>query len=126
MSKRKYRIIEEKYESVGLKSYTHVCRFYPQYKDENVECYILGQDENGKTIESEYQYFGKFKKCGLVGYQWKRDIFYDLLMAKDRIEIDIKEQTPLKLKETIIHEYPKQELIETIIHEYPKQNKYKL
>ena len=101
MSKRKYRIIEEKYE--------HVCHFYPQYRDENVAYYILGQDENGKIIESEYQYFGKFEDCGLVGKQWKRDMFYDLSMARHRIETDIKES--------------KQELIETIIHEYPKQNK---
>ena len=101
MSKRKYRIIEEKYEHVG--------RFYPQYKDENVAYYVLGQDENGKDIKSEYQYFGKFEDCGLGGYQWKRDMFYELPIARHRIETDIKES--------------KQELIETIIHEYPKQNK---
>ena len=94
---RKYRIIEEKYE--------HVSHFYPQYKDENVAYYVLGRDENGKIIESEYQYFGKFEDCGLVGNeQWKRDMFYDLPMARSRIEIDIQQQTT-ESKETIIHEY---------------------
>ena len=101
MSKRKYRIKEEKYE--------HTSHFYPQYKEENVAYYVLGQDENGKDIKSEYQYFGKFEDCGLVGYQWKRDMFYELSMARHRIETDIKES--------------KQELIETIIHEYSNQNK---
>jgi hypothetical protein len=101
MSKRKYRIIEEKYE--------HVDRFYPQYKDENVAYYVLGQDENSKDIKSEYQYFGKFEDCVLGGYQWKRDMFYELPIARHRIETDIKES--------------KQELIETIIHEYSNQNK---
>jgi len=73
MSKRKYRIIEEKYG--------HVSHFYPQYKDENVDYYVLGQDENGKDIKSEYQYFGKFEDCGLVGNrQWKRDMYYSLPM----------------------------------------------
>ena len=101
MSKRKYRIKEEKYE--------HTSHFYPQYKEENVAYYVLGQDENGKDIKSEYQYFGKFEDCGLGGYQWKRDMFYELPMARHRIETDIKES--------------KQELIETIIHEYLNQNK---
>jgi hypothetical protein len=101
MGKRKYRIIEEKYE--------HVDRFYPQYKDENVAYYVLGQDENGKDIKSEYQYFGKFEDCVLGGYQRKRDMFYELPIARHRIETDIKES--------------KQELIETIIHEYSNQNK---
>ena len=100
MSKRKYRIKEEKYE--------HTSHFYPQYKDENVAYYILGQDENGKDIKSEYQYFGKFEDCGLVGYQWKRDMFYELPMARHRIEMDIQQRTTEELKETIIHEYPKQ------------------
>ena len=96
MSKRKYRIIEEKYE--------HVSHFYPQYKDENVAYYVLG--ENGKDIKSEYQYFGKLEDCGLVGNrQWKRDMFYSLPMARHRIEMDIQEHTTEELKETIVHEY---------------------
>ncbi len=96
---RKYRIIEEKYE--------HISHFYPQYRDENVAYYVLGQDENGKGIKSEYQYFGKWEDCGLerVQRQWKRDMFYGLSIAKRRIEIDIKQQTTEELKETIIHEY---------------------
>ena len=98
MSKRKYRIIEENYE--------HVSHFYPQYKDENCAYYVLGQDENGKDIKSEYQYFGKFEDCGLVGNrQWKRDMYYSLPMARHRIEMDIQEHTTEELKETIVHEY---------------------
>ena len=84
---RKYRIIEENYE--------HVSHFYPQYKD-----------ENGKDIKSEYQYFGKFEDCGLVGNkQWKKDVFYDMSNARLRIEMDIQEHTTEELKETIVHEY---------------------
>tara|TARA_R110000851_G_C12673298_1_gene522914 strand:+ start:180 stop:476 length:297 start_codon:yes stop_codon:yes gene_type:complete len=98
MSKRKYRIIEEKY--------IYVSHFYPQYKDENCDYYVLGQDENGKDIKSEYQYFGKFEDCGLVGNrQWKRDMYYSLPMARHRIEMDIQQQTTEELKETIVHEY---------------------
>ena len=93
MSKRKYRIIEEKYG--------HVSHFYPQYKDENCAYYVLGQDENGKDIKSEYQYFGSWNKIG----SWKRDMFYSLPMARHRIEMDIQEHTTEELKETIIHEY---------------------
>jgi len=92
MSKRKYRIIEEKYE--------HVSHFYPQYKDENVAYYVLGRDENGKDIKSEYQYFGSWNKKG----SWKRDRFYELSQARKRIEIDIQQQTT-ESKETIVHEY---------------------
>ena len=95
---RKYRIIEENYE--------HVSHFYPQYKDENCDYYVLGRDENGKNIKSEYQYFGKFEACGLVGNrQWKRDMYYSLPMARHRIEMDIQEHTTEELKETIVHEY---------------------
>ena len=95
---RKYRIIEENYE--------HVSHFYPQYKDENCAYYVLGQDENGKDIKSEYQYFGKFEDCGLVGNkQWKKDVFYDMSNARLRIEMDIQEHTTEELKETIVHEY---------------------
>jgi hypothetical protein len=97
MSKRKYRIIEEKYE--------HVSHFYPQYKDENCAYYVLGQDENGKDIKSEYQYFGKFEDCRFGEEQWKRDMSYSLPMARHRIEMDIQEHTTEELKETIIHEY---------------------
>ena len=79
---REYRIIEEKYE--------HVSHFYPQYRD-----------ENGKDIKSDYQYFGSW----IQGYVWKRDVFYDLPMARHRIEMDIQQRTTEELKETIIHEY---------------------
>jgi len=95
---RKYRIIEEKYE--------HVSHFYPQYRDENVAHYVLGQDENGKDIKSDYQYFGKFEECNLVGNkQWKKDVFYDMSNARHRIEMDIQQRKGDELKETIIHEY---------------------
>jgi len=90
---RKYRIIEEKYE--------HVSHFYPQYKDENCAYYILGKDENGNDIKSEYQYFGSWNKNS----KWKRDMFYDLSNARHRIEIDIHHSKVEELKETIIHEY---------------------
>jgi len=96
MSKRKYRIIEE--------NYGHVSHFYPQYKDETCVYYVLGRDENGKDIKSEYQYFGKFEDCGLVSGRWKRDRFYELSQARKRIEMDIQHTTE-ELKETIIHEY---------------------
>ena len=89
---RKYRILEEKYE--------HISYFYPQYRDENVAYYILGKDENGNDIKSEYQYFGKWED-----YVWKRDVFYDLSMARHRIEMDMQKYKPGELKETIIHEY---------------------
>ena len=94
MSKRKYRIIEEKYE--------HVSHFYPQYKDENCAYYVLGQDENGKDIKSEYQYFGKLEN---YFSEWERDMYYSLPMARHRIEMDIQEHTTEELKETIVHEY---------------------
>ena len=93
MSKRKYRIIEEKYE--------HVSHFYPQYKDEDVVHYILGQDENGNDIKSEYQYFGSWDENS----KWKRDMFHGLPQSRKRIEIDIKQRRIEELKETIIHEY---------------------
>ena len=93
---RKYRIIEEKYE--------HVSHFYPQYRDENVSHYVLGSDENGKDIKSDYQYFGSWNKNS----RWKRDVFYDLPMARHRIEMDIQQRTTEELKETIIHEYQNQ------------------
>jgi len=85
MSRRKYRIIEEKYE--------HISHFYPQYKD-----------ENGKDIKSDYQYLGSWNKNS----RWKRDVFYDLPMARHRIEMDIQQRTTEELKETIIHEYQNQ------------------
>lgn len=95
---RKYRIIEEKYE--------HVSHFYPQYRDENVAYYVLGQDENGKDIKSDYQYFGKFEDCSLVGHQqWKKDVFYHKSKAIHRIEMDIQQFVNELKKETIIHEY---------------------
>ena len=82
---RKYRIIEEKYE--------HLSHFYPQYRDENVAYYVLGKDENGKVIKSDYQYFGK------------KDVYYDMSNARHRIELDIQQKRTEELKETIIHEY---------------------
>ena len=95
---RKYRIIEEKYE--------HVSHFYPQYRDENVAYYVLGQDENGKDIKSDYQYFGRWEDSGLIGNkQWKKDVFYNMSKARHRIEMDTQQQTVEELKETIIHEY---------------------
>tara|TARA_B110000902_G_scaffold56504_1_gene65920 strand:- start:8 stop:307 length:300 start_codon:yes stop_codon:yes gene_type:complete len=98
MSKRKYRIKEEKYE--------HTSHFYPQYKDENVVYYILGQDENGKTITSDYQYFGSWKREGSgFGGVWIKDVKYDLSNARHRIETDIQQRKGDELKETIIHEY---------------------
>ena len=90
---RKYRIIEEKYE--------HVSYFYPQYKDESVVYYTLGQDENGNTIKSEYQYFQSWNEKGFL----KRDVYISLSEARKCIEMDIKQRTPEELKETIIHEY---------------------
>ena len=93
MSKRKYRIIEEKYE--------HVSHFYPQYKDEDVVYYVLGQDESGNDIKSEYQYFGSWNENS----KWKRDMFYGLSQSRKRIEIDIEQRRIKELKETIIHEY---------------------
>jgi hypothetical protein len=93
---RKYRIIEEKYE--------HVSHFWPQYRDENVAYYVLGKDENGKVIKSDYQYFGRWEDC-FSHKQWKKDFFYDMSNARHRIEMDIQQQTVEELKETIIHEY---------------------
>jgi len=100
MSKRKYRIIEEKYE--------HVSHFYPQYKDENCAYYVLGQDKNGKDITSDYQYFGSWKLTEISGVSfWQKDFFYDLSNARHYIENDIQvqEHTTEELKETIVHEY---------------------
>ena len=95
---RKYRIIEEKYE--------HISHFYPQYRDENVAYYVLGKDENGKVTKSDYQYFGKFKYCEIVGNrQWKKDVFYDISNARRFIELDIRHRKVGELKGTIIHEY---------------------
>ena len=95
---RKYRIIEEKYE--------HISHFYPQYRDENVAYYVLGKDENGKVTKSDYQYFGKFKYCEIVGNrQWKKDVFYDISNARRFIELDIRHRKVEESKETIIHEY---------------------
>jgi len=94
---RKYRIIEEKYE--------HVSHFYPQYRDENVAYYVLGKDENGKVIKSDYQYFGRWEDSKLGNVRWKKDVFYNMSKARHRIEMDIQQQTVEELKETIIHEY---------------------
>ena len=99
---RKYRIIEEKYE--------YVSHFYPQYRDDDVVRYVLGQDDDGKDITSGYQYFGSWKTSELSGADfWKRDFFYDLSMARHHIEIDIESYKTHELKET---------LKETIIHEF--------
>ena len=94
---RKYRIIEEKYE--------HVSHFYPQYRDENVSHYVLGSDENGKDIKSDYQYLGSWKEHGIGASHWEKDVFYDLSNARHRIEMDIQKRKGNELKETIIHEY---------------------
>lgn len=95
---RKYRIIEEKYE--------HVSHFYPQYRDEDIAYYVLGQDKNGNNIKSEYQYFGSWKEHSFTGSShWEKDLFYDLSNARRRIEMDIQQRTAEELKETIIHEY---------------------
>ena len=95
---RKYRIIEEKDENIS--------HFYPQYRDENVAYYVLGKDENGKVTKSDYQYFGKFKYCEIVGNrQWKKDVFYDISNARRFIELDIRHRKVEESKETIIHEY---------------------
>ena len=75
---RKYRIIEEKYE--------HVSYFYPQYKDESVVYYTLGQHENGNTIKSEYQYFQSWNEKGFL----KRDVYISLSEARKSIEMEIK------------------------------------
>ena len=82
---RKYRIIEEKYK--------HISYFYLQYKIES--------DENGNTIKSEYQYFRSWNEKGAL----KRDVYISLSEARKHIELDIKQQKPEELKETIIHEY---------------------
>lgn len=90
---RKYRIIEEKYENIS--------HFYPQYRDENVAYYVLGQDENGKDIKSDYQYFGSWD----LNHKWKRYVFYDMSNARKFIEMDIRNRKVEESKETIIHEY---------------------
>lgn len=94
---RKYRILEEKHE--------HISYFYPQYRDENVAYYILGKDENGNDIKSEYQYFGSWIKDDFDEVNWERDVFYDIQMARHRIEMDINERKVEEPKEIIIHEY---------------------
>ena len=79
---RKYRIKEEKYDNVSY--------FYPQYKDKD---------------DSEYKYFFNREPGLNEPLRLKRDVFYELPLARKRIEYDIKNQTTKKLKETIIHEY---------------------
>ena len=94
---RKYRILEEKFENVS--------HFYPQYRDENVAYYILRQDENGKDIKSDYQYFSKWQSNSFGDKVWAKDMFFSLKQARNRIEIDIKHRKIDELKKIIIHEY---------------------
>jgi hypothetical protein len=94
---KRYRIVEERYENVS--------HFYPQYKDENTAYYILGRDKNGKEIKSEYEYFGSWKEHAPGASHWAKDVFYDMSMARHRIEMDIQQNKGKELLETIIHEY---------------------
>ncbi|NDB30668.1 hypothetical protein EB151_14115, partial [archaeon] len=94
---RKYRIIEEKYE--------HVSHFYPQYRDDNVAYYIVGTDESGQDIKSEYQYFGSWKNTGfglsskISNMRWEKEFYYGIEPARRRIEIDISSRETKDLKE---------------------------
>ena len=99
MNKRKYRIIEEKYNNYSL--------FYPQYKDADCGAYFI-KDNNGNNIKSEYQYFTKWieKKLTITSFSYKEKVSYDNLKdANDRIQLDINQRKEHIIKETIIHEY---------------------
>ena len=94
---RKYRILEEKYE--------YGSHFYPQYKDENTACYVLGYDERGNAVKSDYQYFSSWKENSSGVSYLKKTVFHDISMARHRIEMDIQEHKVGEPKEIIIHEY---------------------
>ena len=45
----KYRILERKYDNCSI--------YYPQYREKNVEKYLIGADDIGADRFSEYQFF---------------------------------------------------------------------
>jgi len=57
----KYRVLEKKYENGSI--------YYPQYRKDNVEKYLLGRGEDGKDEFSDYQFFTEWRDNSSVAHR---------------------------------------------------------